>query len=478
MSNAFHNSVIEQAPVGFVRHFAFCELVANRGFNIDLQGAKLQFEGLEPLDMQVLGIFAGQDEVFHWAWTQPQQLGEAVSGLANHLREQGSRPGMELFATPQLPAGQVPPFALGVACAGAAPEACFWCAPISIGYLLVIVLSPPLDLSRISPQTFDAALQQTALFCGGKLEALQAMASRLGYGLEQQGSAIVVQAGEQQFRVEMGGQAPPVAPEAPPAPSVAPSASQAAQAPSASQAAQAPSASQAAQASSVPQAPSVPSAPSAQAPPAPQAAQASQSAPAPSRASVPSDFPEGVEGLVERAVACLRSDDHAGAREALLAALDADPEAQRAHFLLAGLDAAEGNFEEAELRLLICAAQGPDAAVYRSLDRLYQQTGRAALALAARRRVLELDPDQFGYFIYGLELAKSNRTLEAAQMMEEAVPRTPQPITQMELHGRLSAMLGRRRQAIASFQQLQAAGVGEATREELERLLAIPSEGG
>lgn len=159
------------------------------------------------------------------------------------------------------------------------------------------------------------------------------------------------------------------------------------------------------------------------------------------------------------------------------AILENHPETPRAHFLLAGVEAAEGNLEEAELHLLICAVQTPDAAVYRSLAQIYQQTGGGALSLAARRRVLEFEPDHFGYFLYGLELSKEQRWLESAQILEEAA-RSTRSSTPLELHGRLSAMLGRRGHAIACFQHLAANGAGETIRDELERLLAIPGEPG
>ena len=469
MSELFRSSVIEQAPVGFVRHFAFVELVRDRRFQVDLAGAGIQFEGLEPLGMQALGFFSSSDEVFHWAWTQPQQLSEAVCGLANHLRGQASEPGMEIFGEPQLPAGQVPPFALAVACAGAIPDSCFWCLPINIGYLLVLVVNPPLHLAQISPEAFGAALDQAALFLGGKLEALKAISARLDYRLEQQGALLIAHLGERQFQLRLNSDAPvlpappaPARPEPAPAPPAPPT-------PLEPPASPAPSPPPTRQAPAEPQAPPTPQ-PPVEPPSSPTAP------PAPAQASATQESQE-TDQLLEKAVDCLQTQDLVGAREALQAVLENHPETPRAHFLLAGVEATEGNQEEAELHLLICAAQAPNAAVYRSLAQLYQQTGRGALSLASRRRVLELEPDHFGYLLYGLELSKEQKWLESAQILEEAA-RSTRSSTPLELHGRLSAMLGRREHAVACFQHLATNGAGEAIRDELERLLAIPDNPG
>ncbi|CAN0318492.1 unnamed protein product, partial [Phaeothamnion confervicola] len=86
---------------------------------------------------------------------------------------------------PELSLGLAHPYAIGIACAGVAGEACFWCAPVESGYLLLIVLNPPVE--ALSFRAFSAAFAAAAEYYPDRRQLLETMAEQLDLPLETRG---------------------------------------------------------------------------------------------------------------------------------------------------------------------------------------------------------------------------------------------------------------------------------------------------
>lgn len=196
-NSGFLETVAEKAPLGFARHFAFCELVQDRPLSIDVAEALLHFAGLEPMGIQLIGTFS--EQTFNWVWSQ-SQFGGPACDLAEHLRAQASVPGYDLFGMPELPLSMAHPFAIGIACAGVAGEACFWCTPVESGFLLLIVLNPPVE--ALSFRAFSAAFAASAEYYPDRRQLLETMAEQLDLPLESRGDSLICRCGGEEFAVQ------------------------------------------------------------------------------------------------------------------------------------------------------------------------------------------------------------------------------------------------------------------------------------
>ena len=174
--------------------------------------------------------------------------------------------------------------------------------------------------------------------------------------------------------------------------------------------------------------------------------------------------------LFEQALACLRSDDVAGAAEALERVLAADPAHAAAHYQLGNVRRDLGDYPAAERHFRRALELEPrHAEAHNNLGVLEEVSGRSEQAVASYRRAVQAKPTlSQAYLNLGRLLMVLGRREEAAQCYREAVASSDKP----SIFAHLLAALDGRATAAAPADYVRATFDGFA-RDFDERLVGV-----
>lgn len=161
-------SLVErQAPLGFARHFALVEHLADR--QIQLTENAMHPAGMAPMPMALLGEYTRQDHRFRWA---NNELVQALHSLARDHQGYGSL--LQEAFDPDL----LSPFEIAAAISElVSPDAAFLQLPSPSGFVIVMVSTPP---PEVSLNATLAALRESARSCRGQ-EWLPSLVRQLGF---------------------------------------------------------------------------------------------------------------------------------------------------------------------------------------------------------------------------------------------------------------------------------------------------------
>lgn len=188
----YRTLVEKEAPLGFARHFALCEMLGS-GYAINAARDALISPQWPPMPAFFLGDFSRADNHFSWSDRPPAQ----------GLRELGQeKEGFALLASESFDADVLSPFELGAACSAlSSPATTFLAIVTPAGFQLFLIGEAPLDLRRLSLSSTLACLREASRYCrASKEEWVIGLLDQLGFSCQPGEQGVQARRGDEHFQ--------------------------------------------------------------------------------------------------------------------------------------------------------------------------------------------------------------------------------------------------------------------------------------